>query len=408
MRILYFSEFYKPERIASAFRASEHAKYWVDSGHELTVFTDFPHYPAGKLIGGYTLRRYTEEFLDGVRVVRNKSIIESNRSLIKRAIGGISFLWYGWINSRNKHLLNPSAYDVVLATSGTVFSAWVGMRFARRSHLPLVVEIRDLTYKQMVATGSPESSIKVRIMKLIELYLCRVADYVVPLTNSFSSELVKEGISAEKMIVVPNGADFVPCDHIGSEILRFGYFGTLGISQNVAGTLRMLSSVAGCSDLPFVYTLIGEGACREELQQLIAQDDYSFASLRSGMSPDELEPYYAQVDMTVVSLQKSESFAGTVPSKLFQSWARGVPVLFIGPEGEAAQLVRASGAGIALCGTDDEDKQALRAFMEQSNLCNVLSDMRMRAGAFMKENFARRKMAEKMLSVLERAAEVAR
>lgn len=36
-----------------------------------------------------------------------------------------------------------------------------------------------------------------------------------------------------------------------------------------------------------------------------------------GMPMNELERYYADVDMTVVSLQKSDSFAGTIPSKIF-------------------------------------------------------------------------------------------
>lgn len=39
MRILYFSQFYKPENIAASFRATEHSRIWVREGHDVTVFT---------------------------------------------------------------------------------------------------------------------------------------------------------------------------------------------------------------------------------------------------------------------------------------------------------------------------------------------------------------------------------
>ena len=148
------------------------------------------------------------------------------------------------------------------------------------------------------------------------------------------------------------------------------------------------------------YLLIGEGASRVEVERALASGSFNFVELMHGMPKDELEKYYAAVDMTVVSIRKSKDFAGTIPSKIFQSFARGVPVLFIGPEGDASHLVRDSGAGIALCGSSSEDIAQLAEFASQPDLESTLQEMSDSAVGFMEWHYTRRRMAEQMLEVL--------
>ena len=52
MKILYVSQFYKPERVAAAFRASDNANAWSKMGNDVTVFTGYPNFPKGKLLKG--------------------------------------------------------------------------------------------------------------------------------------------------------------------------------------------------------------------------------------------------------------------------------------------------------------------------------------------------------------------
>lgn len=403
MRILYFSQFYKPENIAASFRATEHASYWHDWGHDVTVFTGWPNYPTRKLFPGYVMRLFEEFSVDGVRVLRSKQRIGANTSLLKRAINDGSYLAYGIWNGLTKGRMIGKDYDVVLASSGTIFNGVLGAWYARRIGVPLVIEFRDLTYKQMVATGSSEDGRKVRLMKRLELALCKGAAEVVVLTDGFERTLASEGISASKMEVIPNGADIVTCDHSWSDRLRLGYFGTMGISQEVTRNVRYAKALYDMGLLES-YELIGEGAAYEEVEDIIASDGYDFVSLGHGIPKDQLEVHYAEVDMTVVSLQKTEGFLGTIPSKIFQSFARGVPVLFVGPDGEAARIVRESGAGINLCGTEDEDLESLVTFASDCDLADRLEEMSAKAIDFMERNYTRRRMAERMLDVFERAA----
>lgn len=403
MRILYFSQFYQPESIAAAFRAKEHATIWAEMGNDITVFTGWPNYPTGHLFEGYRMVPLGEEVIDGVRVLRSKSAIRPNTSIAKRLEAGVSYALNGLRNVRRDQELKSGDYDVVLVTCGTVFSAWVGWRYARRHRLPLVVEFRDITWKQMVATGSSETSLKVRAMKRLELSFCKEAAAVVALTKGFARTFEEEGVPTRIISVVPNGADIVPCVHSwGKEGLRLGYYGTMGLSQDVPRTLRIAKELNG-EGLVSSYELIGEGASRGAVQEAIDSGGYPFVTLSHGIPKDELEAHYANVDMTVVSLQDDPSFSGTVPSKIFQSLARGVPVLFMGPEGSAADLVRESGGGLALTESNDEALAELQKFASAPDLANRLQAMSDAAVAFMEANYTRRRMAEQMLRVFEEA-----
>lgn len=401
MKILYFTQFYSPENIAAAFRAKDHSAVWVDEGHEVTIFTGWPNYPVGKLFSGYVMEKLGEEVIDGVRVFRSQLKIQPNTSFAKRIESGVSFVLNGLWNTRKDSPVGED-YDVVLVTSGTVFAAWLGVHFAKKKRLPLVVEFRDLTYRQMIATGSSESSLKVRAMKALELSFCKAADCIVVLTDGFKKDLEAAGVPGDNIAVVPNGADVVACEHAWDGPLRLGYFGTMGLSQDVPATVEYVKRIVSLG-LASSYELIGEGAARDELEQLVATGDYGFLKLEHGIPMAELEPRYAGVHMTVVSLQKNAEFSGTIPSKIFQSFARGVPVLFMGPEGDASELVRRSGAGIALCGSEEEDIGELEAFASRADLAGNLARMSDAAVAFVDREYSRRLMADKMIAVLSDA-----
>ena len=403
MKILYFSQFYPPESIAGAFRAGEHARAWAKAGHDVTVFTGWPNYPVGRLFDGYEMTCLGDETIDGVRVLRSASAILPNTSFVNRIKGGVSFIANGWCNCMTRESPVGSDYDVVLASSGTVFAAWLGARYAKRKGIPLVMEFRDLTWRQMVATGSFENDLKVRAMRTLELGLCSKSERVVVLTEGFKEELVSQGVPEAKLAVVPNGADLVPCGHVWEGKLRLGYFGTMGISQDVLRTLELTATLHRNGFLES-YELIGEGAARVSVESVLAAGAYPFAELEHGVPKDKLEPSYGRVHMTVVSLKRSESFSETIPSKIFQSFARGTPVLFIGPDGEAARLVRESGGGIALCGDDEDCAKDLFAFASSPDLSGRLADMSASALMFMERNYTRSKLAMRMLDILGSAA----
>lgn len=405
MKILYFSQFYTPESIAPSFRATENSRIWGNMGHEVTVFTGYPNYPTGKIFDGYTPKLLSEENIEGVRVLRSKLVAKPNTSIFKRLENALSYFVFGLVNVYfNKNIIRTE-YDVVLGTSGVIFNALLAYLYAKKNKLPFVFEIRDITYVQMQATGKKKNSMAVKAMKWLELHLCRVASRVIVVTNGFKKTLIEEGIPEEKIDVITNGVDVNKCENVYTPDKKFvmSYFGTLGISQNIANTFEYGQTIAERIH-DFEYLIIGEGAQKSNIEKKVSHTKSEFIRMLPGMTSEELESYYNDTQLSVITLNKSENFKYTLPSKLFQIMGRGIAALFIGPDGEAADIIRKYNAGIALMGTKEQDLKQLEAFFENPNWRNTLHKMGENGYKAVEAHYSRRRLAEDYISILQSVA----
>lgn len=404
MRILFFSQFYTPESIAPSFRAAENSKLWVDMGHDVTVFTGYPNYPKGKIFGGYVPKLLSEEKINGVRVIRNKLVAKPNTNMIRRLENALSFFFFGLVNIVFNSKKIGIKYDVVLGTSGVVFNAFLAQIYACMHKLTFIFEIRDITYIQMQATGKSEKSFTVKGMKKLELYLCKKAEKIVVVTNGFKKILIKEGIPENKIMIVTNGVDVVPATGVydSGKTFVLSYFGTLGLSQNIIDTFEYAEAISGIiSD--FEYLIIGEGAQKQDIVKNIEEHGYKNIRMLPGMSADDLEPFYSRTQMSVITLRKTDNFRYTLPSKIFQIMGRGVAVLFIGPDGEAADIIRKYKAGIALTGTKDKDIKQLQEFFSKSSWKSEVERMGENGRKAVVNYYSRSDLAKKYADILSDA-----
>ena len=407
MKILYFSQFYAPETVAAAFRATDNSRLWQQSGNEVTVFTGFPNFPKGKIFDGYTPELLKEENIEGVRVLRSKLVAAPNTSIVNRLKNYLSYYVYGRVNEILQDSKIGKDYDVVLGTSGIVFNALLAYKYAKRHHIPFVLELRDITYVQMRATGTGEDGKAVKVMKALELMLCRKAQKVVVVTQGFKDVLVGEGIPAEKIEVITNGVDVQPAEGAYDEgkPFKLSYFGTIGKSQNLKDTFWYAETIQ--KHVPDAqYLIIGDGAQREEVEACVEEENLSYVSMLPGMPAEDLEKYYRDTQLSIVILRKSDNFKHTIPSKIFQIMGRGIAIMFIGPDGESAEIIRKYKAGIVLTGTEAEDQVILDKFFEEPDWRERLKVMGENGRKAAEENYSRAKLAEQYFTLLEDAAKV--
>src|SRR5688572_12896593 len=97
--------------------------------------------------------------------------------------------------------------DIIVATSPQFFTACAGRMLGTLRRRPWVFELRDLWPDSIAAVGAIRESMGLRLMRRLEMHLYRHCRGVVPVTESFRANLLARGISAEKVVVVTNGAD---------------------------------------------------------------------------------------------------------------------------------------------------------------------------------------------------------
>ncbi len=405
LHILFLSDNFPPETNAPATRLHEHAREWVAMGHRVTVITGAPNFPEGKVYPGYKNAWYQRETVDGIHVVRVKTFIAANRGFLGRITDYLSFMVSGGIGACLQE--RP---DVVVATSPQFFSAiagWAASLWHRRS---FVFELRDLWPDSIQAVGAMRPSLALRGLEQLELFLYRRAARVVSVTRSFRDNLRRRGINPEKVAVVRNGVDltrYIPQvrdERLAEELgvrgkFVVGYLGTHGMAHALHRVVEAAEALCHRDDIHFLF--VGAGAARDSLVASAKQRGLSNISFHPSVPKERMPAIWSLCDLGLVHLKREELFTTVIPSKIFECFGMGVPVLFAGPVGEGSQIVAECDAGVL---TPAEDSLALARSVEDlaNNPVEVARLARnARAAA---PRFDRRLGAQRMAEILARAA----
>ncbi|QQO36585.1 glycosyltransferase family 4 protein [Bradyrhizobium diazoefficiens] len=332
MRILFITDHYPPEASAASVRCSAHAKRWIARGHQVTMLTNFPNYPDGKVFGGYRQSLYKREVFDTVDVLRVPTLVFPNRGSLLRIFDYLSFVVMASLAS--PFVARP---DVVVATSPHIFAAiagWIASRVHRR---PFAFEVRDLWPDSIVAVGAMKEGRVLNLVRRVERFLYRHSDLIVTVTHATRDVLMSRGISGDKIVVVTNGADTsklsAGCatsslrEKFGTESkVIVSYIGTVGMAH---GLQLILDAADQClirvPEAQFI--IVGSGAEREELQQQAERRGLRNVSFVGRVSHDETIDYWRLSDLTLVLLKNTPLFRTVLPSKVFEALATGTPII---------------------------------------------------------------------------------
>lgn len=368
MHILFLTDNFPPEVNAPASRTFEHCREWVKEGCKVTVVTCAPNFPKGRIYEGYRNRIWSEESIDGIRVIRVWSYVTANDGFVKRILDYQSFMLSSAIAS-----LFVRDVNVVIGTSPQFFTACAGWMVGALKRIPFVFELRDIWPESIKAVGAMDDSVAIRILEKIELFLYRKATLIVSVTHAFKDKLIARGIDGSKIEVVTNGVDmsrFKPMAKDLELVQRLGlkgkfvggYVGTHGLAHHLETILdaaQILAEEPGGDRFHFI--LLGDGARKLVLQEDAARRGLSNVTFVDSVSKDQVARYWSLLDVSIIHLKKTDLFTTVIPSKLFECMGMGLPVLH-GVEGESADIVRDAQAGIVF---EPENAEELVAHMKR-------------------------------------------
>ena len=355
MKILFLTDNFPPEMNAPATRTWEHCKEWVKQGIEVTVITCAPNFPKGKVFDGYKNKFIQSEIVDGIKVVRVWSYISSNSGFLKRIIDYISFAVMSFIVG----LFHKT--DIIIATSPQFFTTISGYLLSIFKRKPWVFELRDIWPESIKAVGAMKPSKLLDSFEKLELFLYRKADLIIPVTESFKSNLINRGVEASKIKVVKNGVDLTKYKPITKDLYLLkelnlsdkfviSYIGTHGMAHGLSFILSSIEKVN--NDFHFLF--IGGGAEKESLVRQAKTLGLTNCTFLDFVSKDEIKRYISIIDIALVNLKKSDTFKSVIPSKIFENAAMMKPIL-LGVQGESEEIIRAYYAGECFLPEDKED-----------------------------------------------------
>ena len=369
MRILYLSQYFPPEVGATQTRAYEMARGLVQAGHQVTMLAEVPNHPSGIIPPAYRGKWFERSDLDGIDVLRVWVKASPVKSFRSRMAFYLTFMANGALIGA---LQARGPFDVVYATSPPLFVGGAGLALHWLKRTPFVFEVGDLWPESAVELGGLRGPRAIALPTPLDGLCYNRASRVVVVTEGIRQRLLARGQAAEKLVLIPNGANtelFQPQPALGAEFrqqhgLRSDdfvvmYAGIHGIAQGLDTVLRAAQRLRVQDNIRFV--MVGEGPVKPELQQLRSDLGLDNVLMLPEQPRTSMPAVLSAADVALVPLRKVELFEHAVPSKLFDAWACGCPVL-LSIDGEARRVLEAANGGLF---APPEDSPALAQAISQ-------------------------------------------
>lgn len=239
---------------------------------------------------------------------------------------------------------------------------WAG----RRLGLPVVMDMAENYPAMMRAlweTGvRRRTDVLVRnpeIVRRVERWALRHLDHVIVVVEESRDRLVAAGYPADRITVALNTPvrarldELAPKEHQDGQPLELIYLGLLEAPRGVA---QVIDAVAACRGRGCAVnlTVLGKGREARAFQERAQARGVADAVRFLGHVPyAEAVRLLQRADVGIVPHLANESWNSTIPNKLFDYMAAGLPVVTSHAR-PAARIVRETGAGRVYTDTDVE------------------------------------------------------
>lgn len=220
----------------------------------------------------------------------------------------------------------------------------------------------------------PDSLIKVKnykpynllivFLKYMEKLVYNGSNKIVTISNDMKLNLIKKGVSVEKISVIHNWADINSIRHINRENNRLfddfeldrkdfyiSYAGDIGLHQNLDLFLDVAEDIQ--NEYPRIkFVFIGNGAYAKELNNRIKKHNLKNVLLYPLQSIDRISEVYSLGNIEIVSLEHDMTKMA-LPSKVWSIMAAGSPILaLVDKDSELEHIIEDNHIGKVVNSTD--------------------------------------------------------
>lgn len=406
MRVLYLSQYFPPEVGATQTRAYEMARYLVSAGHQVTMLTELPNHPSGIIPPAYHGKWYERETFDGIDVLRLWVKASPSKTFGHRMLFYLSYMVNATLAGL---LLARGRYDVVYATSPPLFVGGAALAVHALRRIPFVFEVRDLWPESAVALGELRNPRAIAWATRLEKMCYNSAAQVVVVTEGIRQRLLTRGLAAHKLHLIPNGANvarFRPQPEAGQRLRQeLGleskfvvlYAGIHGLAQGMETLVEVARLLQGQRDVQFVF--VGEGPKKADVVALRETHRLDNLTLLDERPASEMPALLSAANVALVPLRRLELFQGALPSKMFEAWACGCPVI-LSIAGEAQQVLAEAQAGLF---AEPEDPVAIAAaIMALHDAPAWARELGQNGRRYVEAHYSRERMAQRLEALLRK------
>ncbi len=352
MRILLVTTYFEPDSGAAAVRLSRLAHILHARGHDVTVLTAMPHYPRGEITEAYRGKFAVVEDQNGLRVIRSWLFATKSPRISRKLISQMTFMLS--TSLRGFAVKRP---DVVLIEAQPVFTSFAGVLLSRLKRVPYVLNVSDLWPDHLLSVGAlTETHPIYRAARTLVDATYRGASGITAMSPAWAEKITGYIGRDDKIRVIYNGVDlerFQP----GLDTSAFrekydlgdrrlvAFIGTFATQYDFDATLDIAARFRQRDDVAFV--LVGGGSQADVVRERLKQGDLPNVKWVEWVDHNEMPLVWNAAHLTYWIMRDVELYRGTIPAKLYESLACGVPVA-AATGGAGAAMIAESGGGITV------------------------------------------------------------
>lgn len=409
MKILLIHQYFKEIDVTGGARFNEMTRIWQEMGHEITVIAGDMDGQSGVKRDEYKKKFVTKKDQNGIIVWRCNVSESYNKSFIGRLWAYFSFVVSGLYASIFKV---KGKYDVVLVTSPPLFVGIIAYFTSRFKNVPFVFEVRDLWPESAIDTGILKSKQIIKFAYWFEGFIYRKAKLINVLTPAFFRVLKSEkGIEENKIIMIPNAADFALSDNLLDSFDRdrfrddmgwtdkfvITYVGAHGVAN---GLDQILETAILLKDTNVLFVLVGAGMEKKRLIQKKLQYEIMNVLFYDPVPKKEVLKFVIASEMGTSVLLKNDTFKTVYSNKTFDYMSCKKPIL-MAIDGVSKELVEQAGAGIFVEPENPMDfASKVMGYLNDPNRLKIEGD---KGYQFAIANFDRDVLAKKYIEKIEKS-----
>ncbi|MEI7467682.1 MAG: glycosyltransferase family 4 protein [Chloroflexota bacterium] len=379
--IFMLSLVFGPDTVSTANMMTDIAHGLCTCGHKVTVLTTMPHYNPSDVVRAnpiYRSRRlYTRTNEDGVDIVRLWMPLKG-QAVWRRVL---DYVWFHVLALLLGIIVIRGRQDIVYVPSPPITLGLMGWLLSLLKGAKFIYDVRELWPDVPVRLGLLKNKWAIRLVYAVEYFVYNRTAAITTIARSFIDNLVRRGVSREKLFFTPNFVDvdlvtprlkdndFAREHGLVDKFVVF-YAGNIGLTQGLEVLLvevgKLLESQEpraknqessskhlglstqdlGLRTRPAIIVVIGDGAGRAKLEQAVRESGLSNIMCLPFQPFSRVPDTYATADVCISPMKFGFSY-DTVPSKIYTAMSAARPVVSAcEADTESAHLLCEADAGI--------------------------------------------------------------
>ena len=325
---------FPPEMGAASYRIFDLAVALKKAKHSVEVYTAIPNYPTKAYIKPYPNLFFYKEYQEGISVRRHGLYPSHSRRASLRLLTMMSLCLSVALFS-SYSLLKKKRHILFVQTPPPALSVFAVL-IKKITRAKLIVNISDLWPSAMQDLEVIQKGKLFGLLTHLQNYIYRQADLC-----SVQSQEIWDFIKPKNanLFLLRSGVDFRKYENTKRTFrnpkLQVVYFGVAGLAHGLYDICKAIDF----RNIKIDLHLFCEGLERNKIEQLRIRKSHiheNFIHLHEIVNRNALIKKLVCYDFALIS-QKTAIY-GTVPSKIYEAAAMGLPIIFIG-SGEGKEIV---------------------------------------------------------------------